>query len=70
MDGLKEYFHTDWAAMTLHDWIGLLVSVGIFCLMVWAYVFVFNPKNRDKLESQRHLPFEEDDAFIETENRK
>jgi len=70
MDGLMEYFHTDWAAMTLHDWIGLIVSIGIFCLMVWAYVFVLNPKNRDKLESQRHLPFEEDDAFIETENRK
>jgi cytochrome c oxidase cbb3-type subunit IV len=70
MDSLKEYFHTDWAAMTLHDWIGLIVMFGIFCLMVWAYVFVFNPKNRDKLESQRHLPFEEDDAYIETENRK
>jgi cytochrome c oxidase cbb3-type subunit IV len=70
MDSLKEYFHTDWAAMTLHDWIGLVVMISIFCLMVWAYVFVFNPKNRDKLESQRHLPFEEDDASIETENRK
>ena len=70
MDGLKEYFHTDWAAMSLHDWIGLVTTIGIFCLMVWAYVFAFHPKNRDKLESQRHLPFEEDDASIETENRK
>jgi cytochrome c oxidase cbb3-type subunit 4 len=71
MDSLKEYFHTDWAAMTQHDWLGLIATVGIFCLMVWAYVFALHPKNKDKLESQRHLPFEEDDdASIETENRK
>ncbi|WP_428624209.1 cbb3-type cytochrome c oxidase subunit 3 [Sedimenticola sp.] len=70
MDGLKEYFHTDWAAMTLHDWIGLIMTIVIFCLMVWAYVFALHPKNRDKLESQRHIPFEENDASIETENRK
>jgi len=71
MDSQKGYFHTDWASLTLHDWVGLIVMVGIFCLMVWAYVFVFSPKNKEKLESQRHLPFEEDDdVTIETENRK
>jgi cytochrome c oxidase cbb3-type subunit 4 len=70
MDSLKEYFQTDWAAMTLSDWIGTIVTVGIFFLMIWAYVFVLNPKNKDKLESQRHLPFEDDDETIDTENRK
>jgi cytochrome c oxidase cbb3-type subunit 4 len=73
MDSLKEYFQTDWAAMTLSDWIGTIVTVGIFLLMIWAYVFVLNPKNKDKLESQRHLPFEDDesdDDNIETEKRK
>lgn len=69
MDSLKEYFHTDWAAMTLHDWLGLIVTVIIFFLMIWAYVFVFNPKNKEKLESQRHLPFDDEDT-IDTENRK
>ena len=69
MDSLKEYFQTDWAAMTLSDWIGTIVTVGIFCLMVWAYVYAFHPKNKEKLESQRHLPFDDDD-MIETENRK
>jgi cytochrome c oxidase cbb3-type subunit 4 len=71
MDSLKEYFQTDWAAMTLSDWIGTIVTVGIFFLMIWAYVFVLNPKNKEKLESQRHLPFEDDDdETIDTENRK
>lgn len=71
MDSLKEYFQTDWAAMTLSDWIGTIVTVGIFFLMIWAYVFVLNPKNKEKLESQRHLPFEDDDDdTIDTENRK
>ena len=69
MDSLKEYFQTDWSALSLADWIGLIVTVGIFFMMIWAYVFVFNPKNKEKLESQRHLPFDDDDT-IDTENRK
>ena len=64
-----DYFKTDWAAMTLNDWIGMILTVAIFLLMVWAYVHVFHPKNKDKLESQRYLPDDDDDT-IETENRK
>ena len=60
MSNLKEYFQTDWAAMTLSDWIGLIVTVGITLLMIWAYVYVFHPKNKEKLESQRHLIDDED----------
>ena len=60
MSNLKEYFHTDWAAMSFSDWIGLIVTIGITLLMVWAYVYVFHPKNKEKLESQRHLPDDED----------
>jgi len=69
MDSLKEYFQTSWAAMTLSDWVGLIVTVVIFFLMIWAYVFVFNPKNKEKLESQRHLPFD-DEETSDTEKRK
>jgi cytochrome c oxidase cbb3-type subunit 4 len=32
--------------------------------MVVAYFQVFRPKNRDKLESRKHIPFEEDQADI------
>jgi len=64
-----EYFHTDWAAMTLSDWVGLIVTVGITLLMIWAYVFVFHPKNKDKLESQRYLP-DDDDESNDAEEKK
>lgn len=61
MNSLKEYFHTDWEAMTTNDWIGTILTVVIFLLMIVAYVQVFRPKNREKLESKRFIPFEEDD---------
>lgn len=60
MSNLKEYFQTDWAAMSLSDWIGLIVTLGITLLMVLAYVYVFHPKNKETLESQRHLIDDED----------
>jgi len=65
---LLDYFQTDWAAMTTSDWIGTIVTVGIFFLMIWAYVYVFHPKNKEKLEAQRHLPLDDED-FSETEKR-
>ena len=60
MSNLKEYFHTEWAAMSFIDWIGLTVTIGITVLMIWAYVYVFHPKNKEQLESQRHLIDDED----------
>ena len=60
MNSLKEYFHTDWGAMTASDWVGMIITVVIFLLMIVAYFQVFRPKNRDKLESRRFIPFEED----------
>ena len=65
---MGEYFHTDWAAMTLHDWIGMIITVAVFFLMIWAYVHVFNPKNKDKLESYRHLPLD-DEGLKDTEKK-
>ena len=58
---MGDYFHTDWAAMTVNDWVGLIMTVVVFFVMIWAYVYTFNPKNRDKLEAQRHIPFDDDD---------
>ena len=68
MSSFQEYFHTDWAQLTLHDWIGLIMTVAVFIFMIIAYVLVFHPKNRDKLESQRHIPFEDD--RLNTEEKK
>ncbi|MBF0470860.1 MAG: cbb3-type cytochrome c oxidase subunit 3 [Gammaproteobacteria bacterium] len=55
MSSLMDYFDTDWAAMTLHDWIGMILTVGVFVLMVVAYVLILHPKNKKSLESQRYL---------------
>jgi len=60
VSNLKEYFHTDWAAMTTNDWIGTILTVVIFVLMIVAYFQVFRPKNRNKLESKRYILFDED----------
>ncbi|MFW2373671.1 MAG: cbb3-type cytochrome oxidase subunit 3 [Gammaproteobacteria bacterium] len=57
---MMEYLQTDWAAMTLNDWIGTIVTVVIFILMIWAYVYTFHPKNKEKLESRRHIPLDDD----------
>jgi len=46
--------------MTLNDWAGLIITVGVFFLMLWAYVHTFNPKNKEKLESKSTIIFEED----------
>ena len=69
MSNLKEYFHTDWAAMTPSDWVGLITTVGVFILMIALYVYVLHPKNKARLESKRHIPIDDDDRF-DTEDKK
>lgn len=64
MSSLAEYFHTDWQAMTAADWVGTILTVVIFVLMIVAYFQVFRPKNREKLESRKHIPFDEDNEDI------
>ena len=60
MSSIRAYFHTDWAAMTLNDWIGMILTVGIFVAMAVAYFQIFRPKNRESLESRRFIPFDVD----------
>lgn len=60
MNSLIEHFHTDWEAMTTNDWIGTILTVVIFLLMVVAYVYALRPKNREKLEGQRFIPLDDD----------
>lgn len=65
VNSIKEYFYTDWAAMTFHDWIGLVITVAVFLLMLAVYIYVFNPANKEKLESRRFIPLEEDNFDME-----
>ena len=60
MSSLIDYFQTDWEAMTTNDWIGTILTVVIFLLMVGLYVIVLRPKNRDRLEQQKYIPVDDD----------
>ena len=60
MSSLAEYFHTDWEAMTGNDWVGLIMTLVTFILMVVVYFYALRPKNREKLEKHRFIPMDED----------
>lgn len=44
MNSLKDYFSTDIQAMTTNDWVGTILTVVIFLLMLGLYVYVLRPK--------------------------
>ena len=62
------YFYTDWSAMTSHDWAGMIITVVTLVLMVIAYFYVFRPKNKDKLEEQKFMLFD-DEKHTTTEKK-
>ena len=47
--------------MTSHDWAGMIITVVTLVLMVIAYFYVFRPKNKDKLEEQKFMLFDDDE---------
>ena len=53
--------------MTATDWVGTILTVVIFLLMVGLYFYVLRPKNRDKFESKKFIPVD-DDKFNSGEN--
>ncbi len=54
------FFYTNWEAMTANDWIGTIMTVVAFFLMVGLYVYVLHPKNRDHFESQKDIPIDDE----------
>ena len=68
MNSLLDYFHTDWEAMTATDWFGTIFTVVIFLLMVGLFVYVLRPKNREKFESKKYIPLDEDESVINGDN--
>ena len=60
MNNIKEYFQTDWAAMTFNDWLGLVSTIIVFLIMIGIYTYVFHPSNKEKFERMRYMPLEED----------
>lgn len=61
MSKVAEYFHTDWAAMTAHDWAGLIITVGVFIGLIIAFAWALNPKRRKRLEEQKYTVLNDDD---------
>jgi cytochrome c oxidase cbb3-type subunit 4 len=57
---LDQYFHTDWAAMTVSDWMGLVMTFITFFMMIALYWYVFNPAHKETMEAKRHIPTEDD----------
>ncbi len=70
MSSLGDYFATDWSAMTPQDWIGTILTVVVFLLMVGLYFYALRPKNRERLEAQRHIPFEGEDEPLESGDKR
>ncbi|MES9998669.1 MAG: cbb3-type cytochrome c oxidase subunit 3 [Candidatus Thiodiazotropha lotti] len=46
--------------MTTNDWIGMIMTVVTFFLMIGVYFYALRPKNKDKLEKNRFIPMDDD----------
>jgi cytochrome c oxidase cbb3-type subunit 4 len=55
MNKETSFFYTDWSALTVNDWAGIIVTVIVSVVLIAAYTLIFHPKNKERLESQRYL---------------
>ena len=65
-----DYLHTDWAAMSTNDWLGVFFTVAAFVAMIAVYVLVFNPKNKDSFEAQRDLVLRDEGMYNNSGDKK
>jgi len=65
-----DYLHTDWAAMSRNDWLGVIFTVLAFIAMVAVYVLVFNPKNKDALNSQGDMALRDEGEYNNSGDKK
>ena len=63
MTKLMEYLHTDWAAMTLNDWLGVIYTVLAFAAMVLIYVMVLHPKHKEAFDSRADMALRDTDEY-------
>ena len=68
MTKIQEYFYTNWAAMTGQDWFGMILTVFVFIIMIIAYYWVLNPKNKNSLESHRTMVLDEEENNSERQD--
>ena len=60
MSSFENYFSTDWAAMTSHDWAGLIITVLVFVGMLITFALALRPSKRKELEEQKHKILDDD----------
>ncbi len=70
MTKLMDYLHTDWAAMSRHDWIGVVITVLAFVGMVAIYVLVFNPRNKEALNSHGDMALRDEPEYNNSGDKK
>lgn len=70
MTKLMDYLHTDWAAMTRNDWLGVFFTVLAFVAMIAVYVLVFNPRNKDALNSQGDMALRDEGEYNNSGDKK
>jgi cbb3-type cytochrome oxidase subunit 3 len=58
-----DYLHTDWAAMTRNDWLGVIFTIAAVVAMIVVYVLVFNPKNKDAFDSQSDMALRDESEY-------
>lgn len=68
MAKLLEYLGMDVNAMSLNDWQGVVLTLLAAAAMIFIYFMVFNPKNKDTLEAQRNMLFEDDHTDMGEKN--
>lgn len=70
MTKLMDYLHTDWAAMSRNDWLGVFFTVLAFVAMVAVYVLVFNPRNKEALNSRGDMALRDEDEYNNSGDKK
>jgi cbb3-type cytochrome oxidase subunit 3 len=58
-----DYLHTDWAAMSRNDWIGVFFTLAAFVAMIVVYVLVFNPRNKDAFDAQSDMALRDEGGY-------
>jgi len=59
---IKDYFQTDWSALTRADWAGLVIVSLMTLVMIALYVWVFKPGNKYKFEQYRDFVNRDDET--------
>jgi len=60
VNSVQDFFHTDWDAMTQHDWLGLVITIVVFIIMIGLYFYILHPSNKERFEAYRHIPLNDD----------